>query len=256
MAPVRKVRLPIWHQGKVTFPRVLFFCPFAWNFAEAEPYSLAFLLLDEMSGNTCIIVFSEAPEGGSEPVCWWGDDPWLPPHCIADATGSTFTRTLCVSVCVCSPAHDKAFFPESHVLPLLFCQPNLKRARCGQKRPNVIVLRHKRCIVLGFCRLRRSELRLLQPHLFFSSWQMHARPFVLHELKTWMSISGASMGCLMSDMSCRQMGFSQYVEVFSSFGPCIETKPPIFLYIYTETAHLRSFVILTCAMRIKLNVIQ
>lgn len=84
--------------------------------------------------------------------------------------------------------------PESHVLPLFFCQPNLKRARCGQKRPNVIVLRHKRCIVLGFCRLRRSEPSSSSAPPLFSSWQMHARPFVLCALQTWMSISECKHG--------------------------------------------------------------
>lgn len=49
-----------------------------------------------------------------------GDDPRVQLHRTADATGSTFTNALHVSVCVCSPAHDKALFPESHASPLLF----------------------------------------------------------------------------------------------------------------------------------------
>lgn len=88
-------------------------------------------------------------------------------------------NTLRVSVCVCSPAHDKALFPASHAPPP---QLNLKRARCGQKRPNVIVWPHKRCIVPGFCWLQPSRPRLLLLPL-------HARPFVLHALKTWMHIA-------------------------------------------------------------------
>lgn len=144
-----------------------------------------------MSANTCIIVFFEEPEGGGEPMCWWGDDPHtaLPTQLVA------LSLTLCVYLSVFAALRTTKHYSPSHMpSPSFFCQPNLKRARCGQKRPNVIVLRHKCCIVLGFCRLRPSQPRLLLPHLFFYSWQMHARPFVLFVLQTWMSISECKQG--------------------------------------------------------------
>lgn len=173
----------------MTFPSVLFFFSFfARNIAEAEGCSLALPPRDKMSANACIIVFSWGPGGGSEPMCWWGMIPEFNLTALPTQLVALSLNTLRVSVCVCRPAHDKALFPESHAPkplsspPAFFCQLNLKRARCGQKRPNVIVWPHKRCIVPGFCWLRPSRPRLLLLLL-------HARPFVLHALKTWMHIT-------------------------------------------------------------------